>query len=570
MTWALITGATGGIGTDAALRMAQAGLRVIATGRDPAKLAALAAEGIATVALDVTDAGSLERAAARVADITSGHGVDVLVNNAGYGEMGPLETFSPERVRAMFETNLVGLARVTRAFVPAMRERRRGRVINVSSLLGRMPLAAHGPYAATKHALEALSDALRRELAPFGVSVVVVEPGSVDTGFTDVAFGALAALEGDPDWGRVAARLRAIEPVYRRTAARPATVSRVLLEAATEERPRARYVVPFAAAAQLFAARVAPRWFFETALRRAMGLGAAPGARGAGGKLALVTGAAGGIGSATVLRLAKRGWTVLATDRDEAALARLAKDAREARLPVEPHVMDVTDAASIARAVQLVERRTGGGALDALVNNAGYAELGPIELATDAAWRDQLAVNVYGLLAVTRAFSPAMRRAGRGRVVNVSSVAGVVAFPFMGVYCASKFAVEALTDVMRLELGAFGVQACAVQPSFVRTAFVDRASKTVERYALDEGPYAAMAPRMDAILARMDAASGEPGDVARAIEAAVTAASPEARYRAPFSARVAARVAPWMPEALEDRVLARMFETHRLIQDLRG
>src|SRR5690606_17778706 len=150
----------------------------------------------------------------------------------------------------------------------------------------------------------------------------------------------------------------------------------------------------------------------------------------------------------------------------------------------------------------------------------------------------QLAVNVYGLHAVTRALAPAMRRSGKGRIVNVSSVAGVLAFPFMGVYCASKFAVEALTDVMRLELGAFGVEVSAVQPSFIRSGFAGRALETVERYALDEGPYAPIADRMDAILARLDAVGGEPDDVARAIASAVTDAAPRARYQAPFSAKI--------------------------------
>ncbi len=514
--------------------------------------------------LDVSDPASLERAAARVDDLTGGHGLDVLINNAGYGEMGPLETFELDRVRAMFETNVVGLARVTRAFVPKMRERRRGRVINVSSLMGRMTIAAHGPYAATKHALEALSDALRRELAPFGVRVVVVEPGSVDTAFSDVAFGSLGRLEGDPEWGAVAARLRSIEPIYRRTSAKPEAIGEALLDAATRERPPARYVVPFAAAAQLVAARFAPRWLAEPTIRRAMGFSSASAAPSDGPKLALVTGAAGGIGSATSLRLAKTGWTVLATDRDEAALARVARDAREARRPVETHAMDVTDPASIERVARLVEQRTEGRGLDLLVNNAGYAELGPIELAGDDAWRDQLAVNVYGPFSVTRAFAPAMRRAGRGRIVNVSSIAGLVSFPFMGVYCASKFALEALTDVLRLELGGRGVHACAVQPAFIRSGFADRAKQTVERYALDRGAYAPVGERMDAILARMDAIGGEPDDVARAIVRAATESAPRARYQAPFSARVAAAATPIVPGALEDRALARMFETYRL------
>ena len=185
MGWVLITGATAGIGREAALAFARAGLSVIASGRDPERLGSLEAEArtlglsLSTVVLDVTDERSIASAATSVGELTSGHGLDVLVNNAGFGEMAPLETIPLARVRAMFETNVVGLARVTRAFLPTMRARGVGRVVNVSSLMGRMVVPAQGAYAASKHAVEALSDALRREVEPFGVSVVVLEPGAV-------------------------------------------------------------------------------------------------------------------------------------------------------------------------------------------------------------------------------------------------------------------------------------------------------------------------------------------------------------------------------------------------------
>lgn len=135
MSWVLITGATAGIGREAALSFAREGLRVIASGRDPERLAALDAEArtlglsLSTVVLDVTDARSVESAARSVGALTAGHGLDVLVNNAGFGEMAPLEVIPLARV---------GLARVTRAFLPAMRARGAGRIVNVSSLMGRM------------------------------------------------------------------------------------------------------------------------------------------------------------------------------------------------------------------------------------------------------------------------------------------------------------------------------------------------------------------------------------------------------------------------------------------------
>ena len=137
--------------------------------------------------------------------------------------------------------------------------------------------------------------------------------------------------------------------------------------------------------------------------------------------------------------------------------------------------MDVTDERSIAAVSEGLE-------LDVLVNNAGYAEVAPIELATDAAWHDQLAVNVHGMSAVTRAFAPAMMARRRGHVINVSSVVGRVTFPFLGVYGASKHAVEALTDGLRLELGGFGVRVSAIQPAFIRTGFAARAKASLARY----------------------------------------------------------------------------------------
>ncbi len=565
MTWALVTGATSGIGRDAAFRLAAAGMRVIATGRSAEKLVRLEREArergltITTVELDVCDADSVARAKVRVDAITGGHGLDVLVNNAGYGEMGPLELFDEARVRSMFETNVLGAARVTRAFVPAMREQRSGRVVNVSSVLGRMTIAAHAPYGATKHALEALSDALRIELAPFGVSVVVIEPGSIDTGFSDIAFGQIDGFAQHAEWSALAANLRRFETWNARISAKPEVVSRAIIEAATRAHPPARIVVPSMAKAQLLAARLTPRSIYEAVLSRAMGLTVRGhrAAREGDKKKALITGAAGGIGTATALRLAKLGLSVVATDVDEMALARLTRDARASGLAISTLAMDVTDAKSIAHAAERV------GPLDVLINNAGYAELGPIELVGDDAWRAQLEVNVYGPLAVTRAFLPALRHS-RGRIINVSSVAGVVSMPFMGVYCASKFALEALSDALRIELAMYGIDVSVVQPAFIRSGFAQRAKQTVERYALSAGPYAAVGERMETILARLDGLGGEPSDVAKQIALAATRKRPKARYRAPFSAALLAPSVPFTPRRILDAALSRMFETTRL------
>jgi len=556
MTWVLITGATSGIGKETALRLAKAGVSVIATGRSEDKVAFLRAESAAAglrlhvLQLDVDDAASVAAAAAAVDVLTSKYGVDVLVNNAGFALMSPVVVCSGERVERMFETNLIGAARTIRAFLPAMRARGRGRIINVSSVLGRMVTPLQGVYAATKHALEAMNDALRREVAPFGVEVVLLEPGAVDTGFNDVAFGPLGELVDDASWGPSVRRLRGIESLYRSTAAPAEVLAEALEFLCLGANPPPRSTVPALARAQLEAVRVSPRGAREGVLRMAMGLSGAPGSPAVPSRRALVTGAAGGIGRATCYQLAKSGYQVIATDVDRAGLAEMKARAAEQRLPVETRVMDVTDEASIARVALDVE-------VDLLVNNAGYAEIGPIELASDDAWRDQLAVNVFGLLSVTRAFAPAMMRRRFGRIINVSSVVGQVTFPFLGVYGASKHAIEALTDALRMELAGFGVDVVAVQPAFIRSGFAARAKASLERYDMESGPYGAATHRMEDILDRLDRLGGEPSDVARAIASAAKSASPDGRYQTPLSAWLAVRTVPWLPVRVADGAMAR-------------
>src|SRR5271156_215506 len=186
----VVTGASSGIGKAAALEFAARGHTVFAAARredELAKLAAASAARITAVPLDVTDAESVAAAATRIDELTDGHGVDVLVNSAGYALGGAVEALSSEAVQHQFQTNVFGLLDVTRAFLPRMRERRNGRIINVSSVVGRVVFPGMGVYAATKYALEALSDALRMELAPFDVSVVLVEPGFVKTDIGDAS-----------------------------------------------------------------------------------------------------------------------------------------------------------------------------------------------------------------------------------------------------------------------------------------------------------------------------------------------------------------------------------------------
>jgi NADP-dependent 3-hydroxy acid dehydrogenase YdfG len=242
----LVTGATAGIGKAAALHLQKKGHRVIGTGRNEKALAELKTLGIDALALDVTSQKSIDAAKAEVDRLTEGYGVDVLVNNAGYGLAGPVEMLSDADVRAQFDTNVFGLLAVTRAFLPAMRERRSGRVVNVSSVGGRMTFPLGGAYHATKYAVEALSDALRMELRGFGVKVSVIEPGYIKTDFTATTMGYVEkyAKDGSP-YAPIMQRVHQAGEGAERFAVGPSSVCRAIESASVSRFPRARYVAPF-------------------------------------------------------------------------------------------------------------------------------------------------------------------------------------------------------------------------------------------------------------------------------------------------------------------------------------
>ena len=279
----LITGATSGIGRDAALRLAGAGHVVLAGGRRRDALAGLAAESrgrIEPLVLEVTEPASVEAARELVERRTGGRGLDVLVNNAGYALPGPLEALAEADLRGLFDTNLFGLLAVTRAFLPAMRERGLGRVVNVGSIMGRVAMPLLGAYNASKHAVAAVTDTLRMELAPFGVSVVLVEPGALRTGF---AARALAGLDpyrdpGSPYAAALAGTDAAWAWVYR-FAPGPSAAGRAIVRAATADRPAPRYVVPARNRLVVAALASLPTPAADAAKRRIMGLPAHPNRR---------------------------------------------------------------------------------------------------------------------------------------------------------------------------------------------------------------------------------------------------------------------------------------------------
>jgi NAD(P)-dependent dehydrogenase (short-subunit alcohol dehydrogenase family) len=241
---ALITGCSSGIGAACARRFAEAGFTVFATARRVEALADLAAIGCLTRSLDVTDAAALERV---VAEIEAGHGsVEVLVNNAGYGQQGAFEETPLEAVRAQLETNLIGAIAVTQRVLPRMRERRRGRILMMSSMGGRIAFPGGASYHASKYALEAVSDVLRFEVARFGIDVVIVEPGLVASDYGKTSLDRLAGRES----GAYAAFSRGLRAALTRSFAgevpgisTPDEVAKACLDAATAQPAPTRIVV---------------------------------------------------------------------------------------------------------------------------------------------------------------------------------------------------------------------------------------------------------------------------------------------------------------------------------------
>jgi NAD(P)-dependent dehydrogenase (short-subunit alcohol dehydrogenase family) len=192
----LVTGCSSGIGRATALRLARSGWTVYASARQLDSLAELADAGCRTLALDVTDEDSM-RAAVDAVEQAEG-AVGVLINNAGYSQSGAIETVPIEAVRRQFETNVLGLVRLTQLVLPRMRAQRWGKIVNVGSMGGRLSFPGAGHYHATKHALEAISDAMRFELQGFGIDVVLLEPGLITTEFGEAAVASMVDVQTGP------------------------------------------------------------------------------------------------------------------------------------------------------------------------------------------------------------------------------------------------------------------------------------------------------------------------------------------------------------------------------------
>ena len=264
-------------------------------------------------------------------------------------------------------------------------------------------------------------------------------------------------------------------------------------------------------------------------------------------RLALVTGTSSGIGRAIAIHLAQRGFDVLAGVRRPG----------DAPPGLEHVVLDVTSEDDVAAAAARV-----GGTLDALVNNAGIAVNGPVEVVPVEQWRRQFEVNLIGQVAVTRALLPALLHA-RGRIVNISSISGRVAWPLIGPYAASKFALEAVSDALRQEVGRHGVHVVAVEPGVIATPVWEKSRAEGDRLvaampADARRRYERQIAGLVALAARMARNGLPPEAVAAVVGEALTARRPRARYRVGRDAKAQALLARLLPDRAYDAFVARV------------
>ena len=269
----LITGASSGIGRATSLYLAERGYAVIGTSRSLARLEELHRESsdrnlaFSPFELDINSDDAVERA---IPELTTEHGpINVLVNNAGYGLWGPIESLSMAEVRALFETNFFAALRLIKAVVPDMVRRRSGTIINVSSVLGRLATPFNGAYAASKFALEGMSEAMRVELWPFGVRVALVEPGMIRTAFHEKQVIGRQALSEELPYYPHTERFRVRHDRYGMLSGDPITVARAIHKIVRSKRPAFRHPVGPGARLGILGARLIPETAFQALLSRA-------------------------------------------------------------------------------------------------------------------------------------------------------------------------------------------------------------------------------------------------------------------------------------------------------------
>jgi NAD(P)-dependent dehydrogenase (short-subunit alcohol dehydrogenase family) len=284
---ALVTGGTDGLGRAAAVMLAEHGYRVFAGGRNAKRRAALDQTArerklpLETLDLDVCDDASVNAAVSEIERRTGP--VDILVNNAGIAIAAVMEEVSLADLRKQYETNIFGVLRVSQRVLPQMRQRRSGRIINMSSIAGKISSPIMGPYSSSKHALESISDSMRIELYPFGVYVALIEPGYIETSMNQTASELSSVYakgaEQSPYRAVYGGFLASWTKTRKASKYRPEDCARVVMQAIEETPPRARYLVTREAKIAAFMRRVMPDGLFDRSMRKRMGLDQVQGAK---------------------------------------------------------------------------------------------------------------------------------------------------------------------------------------------------------------------------------------------------------------------------------------------------
>jgi short-subunit dehydrogenase len=267
---ALVTGGSSGIGEATAVKLQELGYTTYAAARRADRMEHLTTSGIRPLAMDVTNEESMQSGVEEI--LTAEGRIDVLVNAAGYGSYGAVEDVPLSEARNQFEVNLFGAARLSQLVLPQMRERHTGMIVNITSMGGKIYTPLGAWYHATKHALEALSDCLRMELEPFGIDVVVIEPGGIRTEWPAIAADKVRTVSGSGPYASQANAVAAslVSESTQRRSSPPELIAKTIGSAVTAGRPKTRYAVGYGAKPMIFLHDVLPDRWFDRFIRRAV------------------------------------------------------------------------------------------------------------------------------------------------------------------------------------------------------------------------------------------------------------------------------------------------------------
>ena len=282
----------------------------------------------------------------------------------------------------------------------------------------------------------------------------------------------------------------------------------------------------------------------------------------------LITGGTDGLGRACAVLLAEKGYRVFAAGRNAQRRAHLEEYARQGGLPIETVEMDVTDDASVDRALD--EVRAKAGPLDVLLNSAGVGYYGVVEELKMEDLRRQMETNFFGVVRVTQRVLPEMRRRRRGRIIQMSSIAGKIAPPLFGAYSASKFALEGLTDALRLEVHPFGLHVVLIEPGYIPTGFQGAANELSAPYVAGQeaSPYAYLYKEYGRTVRKSSKVPDTPEDCARVVLRAIRETPPRPRYTVTRTARIVSIGKRLLTDRRLDRELLRRFGLDQMKREL--